>query len=164
MMKANTMKKIYRTGAIGALMDEYERASEELKNVLINIPQDVFEKIYDRNTADEDCRSIQTIMRHVVASGYGYGNQIRIFLGFIPHKPEYKVETPHDAIRMLEKVLTFTANSVEGKWNMSESEIIATRRETRWGLYDIEMMFEHAIVHILRHRRQIEKFLSSDQQ
>lgn len=162
MMKANNMTKTFRTGAIGALMDEYERASEDLKNILQNLPQDKFEKIYDSGTQDEDCRSILTIMKHVVAAGYGYGNQIRIFLGFTPHKPEYKIETPHDAIRMLEKVLTFTANSIEGKWNMTEAEIIATRRETRWGLYDIEMMFEHAIVHILRHRRQIEKFLISD--
>ena len=31
---------------------------------------------------------------------------------------------------------------------------------TSWGqLYDIEQLFEHAIVHILRHRRQIERFL-----
>lgn len=30
---------------------------------------------------------------------------------------------------------------------------------TSWGqLYDIEQITEHAIVHILRHRRQIEKF------
>ena len=29
-----------------------------------------------------------------------------------------------------------------------------------WGqLYDVEQIFEHAIVHILRHRRQIERFL-----
>jgi hypothetical protein len=156
------MTKTYRTGAIGALMDEYERASEDLKNILQNLPQDKFEKIYDPDTQDDDCRSILTIMKHVVAAGYGYGNQIRIFLGFTSHKPEYKIETPHDAIRMLEKVITFTANSIEGKWNMTEAEIIATRRETRWGLYDIEMMFEHAIVHILRHRRQIDKFLISD--
>lgn len=157
------MSKTYRTGAIGALMDEYERAAEDLKKILENLSQDLFVKIYDRDTMDEDCRSIFTIMKHVVAAGYGYGNQIRIFLGFTPHMPEYKIETPRDAIRMLEKVLTFTANSVEGKWNLTESEIIATRRETKWGLYDIEMMFEHAIVHILRHRRQIEKFLSTNE-
>ncbi|MGY0037018.1 hypothetical protein [Pedobacter sp. NJ-S-72] len=30
---------------------------------------------------------------------------------------------------------------------------------TGWGqLYDIEQLMEHAIVHILRHRRQIERF------
>jgi len=31
---------------------------------------------------------------------------------------------------------------------------------TPWGqLYDVEQLLEHAIVHILRHRRQIERFL-----
>ena len=30
----------------------------------------------------------------------------------------------------------------------------------KWGqTYDPEQLFEHAIVHILRHRRQIERFL-----
>ena len=32
--------------------------------------------------------------------------------------------------------------------------------KTRWGQhYDIEQLMEHAIVHILRHRRQIENFI-----
>ena len=30
---------------------------------------------------------------------------------------------------------------------------------TKWNQqYDVEQLFEHAIVHILKHRRQIEKF------
>jgi hypothetical protein len=30
---------------------------------------------------------------------------------------------------------------------------------TSWGqLYDIEQLMEHAIVHVLRHRRQIEQY------
>ena len=156
------MIKPLRTGAIGALMDEYERASIDLKIILEKLPQEKFEKIYDAETTDEDCRSIKTIMNHVVDAGYRYANQIRMFLGFTPYAPKYKIETAHDAIRILEKVLTFTANSIEGKYNLTNEEIKATLRETRWGLYNIEMMFEHAIVHILRHRRQIEKFLSTD--
>jgi chromosomal replication initiation ATPase DnaA len=36
----------------------------------------------------------------------------------------------------------------------------ALKIQVRWGqLYDIEQLMEHAIVHILRHRRQIERFL-----
>lgn len=155
-------QKIYRTGAIGALMDEYERAASDLKVLIDNLSQDKFVKIFDPNTMDEDCSSILSIMKHVIASGYSYSNQIRIFLGIAPIVPEYKIEAPHDAIRALDKLLIFTANTIEGHWNMAESQIIATRRETKWGFYDIEMMFEHAIVHILRHRRQIEKFLIND--
>ena len=32
--------------------------------------------------------------------------------------------------------------------------------KVRWGQqYDVEQLIEHAIVHVLRHRRQIERFL-----
>ena len=100
-------------------------------------------------------------MIHTVDSGYRYANQIRLFGGLISVAVDFKIETPHDAIRSLEKMLIYTSNSVEGDWTMNNEEILATRRETKWGLYDIEMMFEHAIVHILRHRRKIEKFMAS---
>jgi hypothetical protein len=34
--------------------------------------------------------------------------------------------------------------------------------EARWGpRYDLEQLLEHAIVHVLRHRRQIDKFLAA---
>jgi len=33
----------------------------------------------------------------------------------------------------------------------------------RWGpQYDLEQLLEHAVVHILRHRRQIEKFAAKE--
>ncbi len=153
-------KKNFRTGAIGSLMDEYERAASDLKNLLEKLPADKFNFIYDPKTNDEDCRSIKTIMNHVIDAAYRYANQIRIFLAIVPVKPEFIIENTNDAVRALNKVLTFTANSIEGFWNLSDDQILATRQQTKWGLYDIEMMFEHAIVHILRHRRQIEKFLS----
>lgn len=149
----------FRTGAIGALMDEYERAAKDLIHILQNMPQEIFDNIFDSKTTDSDCVSIQSIIKHVVSAGYRYANQIRISIGIKPYAPEYKIETPTDAVRCIEKVLIFTANSVEGKWNMTEQEIAETVQDTKWGFYNIEMMFEHAIVHILRHRRQIEKFL-----
>ncbi|MBS3945076.1 MAG: DinB family protein [Melioribacter sp.] len=152
-------KKNFRTGAIGALMDEYERAAHDLITILEKLPADKFERIYDPKTSDEHCRSIKSIINHVVDAAYRYANQIRIFLAIVPVKTEFKIENTNDAVRAINKVLTFTANSIEGFWNLSDDQILATRQQTKWGLYDIEMMFEHAIVHILRHRRQIEKFL-----
>jgi len=153
-------KKNFRTGAIGALMDEYERAASDLITILEKLPADKFNKIYDPKTEDEDCRSIKSILNHVVDAAYRYANQIRIFLALVPVKAEFKIDNTNEAIRAFNKVLTFTANSIEGFWNLSDDQILATRQQTKWGLYDIEMMFEHAIVHLLRHRRQIEKFLS----
>lgn len=153
-------KKNFRTGSIGALMDEYERAASDLISILEKLPADQFERIYDPKTTDEHCRSIKSIMNHVIDAAYRYANQIRVFLAIVPVKPEFKIENKKDAVRAINKVLTFTANSIEGFWNLSDDQILATRQQTKWGMYDIEMMFEHAIVHILRHRRQIEKFLS----
>lgn len=154
--------KNFRTGPIGALMDEYERAALELIKLIESLPADKFIRIYDSKTEDEDCRSIKSISTHVVDAAYRYANQIRIFLALVPITPEFKIEKNKDAARAINKVLTFTANSIEGFWNLTEAQILATRQQTKWGLYDIEMMFEHAIVHILRHRRQIEKFLISN--
>lgn len=154
--------KSFRTGALGALMDEYERASLDLLKLIDLVPADKFLRIYDTKTTDADCRSIKSILIHVVDAAYRYANQIRIFLALVPITPEFKIENNKDAARAINKVLTFTANSIEGFWNLTEDQILATRQQTKWGLYDIEMMFEHAIVHILRHRRQIENFLNSN--
>lgn len=154
------MKKEFRQGAIGALMDEYERAAYDLKFILLSIPADTFKKICDPATDDPDCKSMQTILIHVVRSGYSYSNQIRLFLGHEIHTPSFAINTPQDAVAELNRMLYHTILSVGDNWLLSSQEILATRSETKWGIYDIEMMFEHAIVHILRHRRQIERFMS----
>ncbi|MDX1941948.1 MAG: hypothetical protein SFU99_15405, partial [Saprospiraceae bacterium] len=67
----------YRNGAVGALMDEYERAAKELKTLLKTIPQDQYVQIVDPDTSDPNCRSAQTIMNHVIKAGYSYANYIR---------------------------------------------------------------------------------------
>jgi hypothetical protein len=161
MMKVNNMGTKYRTGAIGALMDEYERVALELKNLLITITQEEFTKIRDPHTPDEHCRSIQSVMKHVVAAAYRYSDQICDFLKKPIINHNYHIYNVIHAIDAFEEVIQFTSETVTDHFEMTHEEILATRTETRWGLYDIEMMFEHAIVHILRHRRQIEKLLQS---
>jgi len=42
------------------MMDEYERATVELKNVLGRASEEQFNRIVDTETKDEDCCSIQT--------------------------------------------------------------------------------------------------------
>jgi DNA polymerase III delta prime subunit len=60
----------------------------------------------------------------------------------------------------LDGVFNFTEKVLEA-FNDDDLEEFdnALKIKPGWGqLYDIEQMMEHAIVHILRHRRQIEKF------
>ena len=76
------MQKKYRiNGAIGALLDEYEKSVNELKEVIIHLTTSELTKIVDNDTKDQDCKSIQTILSHVVESGYTYVIEIRKSLG-----------------------------------------------------------------------------------
>jgi hypothetical protein len=76
------LNKVYRdNGAIGALLDEYEKALQELKDIIRNLTSTQIIEIIDTETNDESCRSIQTILAHTVQSGYTYVVEIRRWLG-----------------------------------------------------------------------------------
>lgn len=154
--------KDYRKGAIGALMDEYERAALELKSIVENIGEENYEQILDAETTDDDCRSIQTIMNHVIHAGYGYANGMRRKFS-IPHEPlgdERRQISKSEIGEEIDKVLAYTVETLEGHWEMSyeEMEKVVIMRKENFS-ENIEQLLEHAVLHILRHRRQIEKFL-----
>ncbi|MGI8670016.1 MAG: hypothetical protein ACR2J3_09265 [Aridibacter sp.] len=152
----------YRKGGIGALMDEYERAAFELKSLLENVGEDDYVKIVDAETEDSDCHSMQTIMNHVIHAGYGYANGIRRYFS-MEHAPlddERRQIQKSDIGDEIDKVLDYTVETLDGKWEMSYDEmenVIIARKENF--SENLEQLLEHAVLHILRHRRQIEKFL-----
>jgi hypothetical protein len=154
------MTNTYRTGPVGALMDEYERAVGELIRVLEPLADDDYERICDTDTKDEDCRSVQTIMTHVVRAGFGYAGMLRDAWG-IERVVRSSDPLPRAAVATaLRGMLDYMIETLGGKWSMSEEEATSMEIRARWGpVYDFEQLFEHAIVHILRHRRQIERFL-----
>lgn len=152
----------YRTGAIGALMDEYERAARELKTLVESVEEANYERIADAETKDSDCHSIQTMMNHVIHAAYSYANSIRRKFE-IPHTPlgDERPQISQAQIGMeIDKVLSYTEESLANLWEMSYEEmnktIVAERGNFR---ENIEQLLEHAVMHILRHRRQVEKFL-----
>jgi len=42
---------------------------------------------------------------------------------------------------------------------MNSSGLLTRKRVTRTAVLNLEQLLEHAIVHLLRHRRQMEKFM-----
>ncbi len=143
------------------MMDEYERAASELKLLLQQISEDDFTRIVDAETKDEDCRSIQTIITHVVRAGYGYADYIRQWFSVASTRPESVPVSHSEAVAKIDAMLTYTVQTLEGKWEMKDEEIEGVAMKTRWGVtYNLEQLLEHAIVHILRHRRQVERFLN----
>ena len=155
------MATFRQNGAIGALLDEYERAVKDLQTVISPLTPEELTKIVDKQTNDPDCVSIQTILSHVVCSGYGYIVYIRKHCGeelnFFERERLDSVALYHTA---LTEMFRYNEQFFEDYPNVSIEELNNDKKiKTRWGqLFDIEQLLEHAIVHILRHRRQIEKF------
>jgi uncharacterized damage-inducible protein DinB len=160
-MDTKRVKKTYRRGAVGALMDEYERAASELRRVVEHMSEDDFLRILDQETADDNCRSVQTIMAHVVNAGYGYADNLRTSLGVPSTRPLKRLHSHQESVGALASMLTYTEQTLDGKWEMTDDEIERRVMPTPWGVtYNVEQMLEHAIVHILRHRRQVKRLLS----
>lgn len=155
------MSKSYRKGAIGALLDEYERTISELQNVINDISEEELAKIVDRETIDPNCVSIQAILSHVVKSGYSYCNYIEQ-LGsgkMIPSSNQTR-RSVNEYQKDLDEVFLYTVETFKDlQDDQLEDSGNGKKIITSWGqTYTIEQITEHAIVHILRHRRQIEKF------
>lgn len=154
------MRDVYREGPIGALMDEYERAARELRRLVERIPDEEFVRVADAETKDADCRSVQTVMSHVVNAGYAYADYLREAFSIPSTRPPKKLLQPRESLEQLDAMLRYTVETLDGRWTMTDGEITAVVVNSRWGVtYDAEQLLEHAVVHVLRHRRQIEKFI-----
>jgi uncharacterized damage-inducible protein DinB len=149
--------------SLQALYDEYQRAAAELAALLRPIDESTFGAIADPDTSDPDCVSIQAVMRHVLGSGYVYAQYIRDCYAVPGDRvgPADIGPCAHarSAEEGLDRMLTYTKETLEALGNPDEVELMRRIIDTRWGQrYDLEQMLEHAIVHVLRHRRQIEHF------
>jgi uncharacterized damage-inducible protein DinB len=148
------------SGALQAVLDEYKRAVGELAEVLSGFTQEQYEAT--TTLSDETFPDMRAIGEHVAGCTHVYVDYIEDAVdgtdrGRRQHNHAY--DTPTATIRsiwqgfdrmaeLLGRVRTYTDEDME------KIEFIA-----RWGeRYNMAQMLEHAIVHILRHRRQIERW------
>jgi len=150
------------TGAARALTDEYRKAVNELCAVIRPLTDVALQAIVDPNTGNPDCRSIQTILAHVVHSGFGYTNYMEKHLGSSRKRPPKAVlSSAADYVLQLQAVVSYCEDFFRSYPDKPLEETDDHKKiRTGWGqLYDAEQLMEHAIVHVLRHRRQIEQFI-----
>jgi len=153
-------RKYRDNGAIGALLDEYEKSINELKEVILNVTTNHLVHIADIETKDEDCKSIQTILSHVVRSGYNYVVVIRKWLGEeIDYRKNELLNSVAEYNIALDRMFAYNEALFNDYPKMQLREYDPDKKiHVRWGQkYDVEQLLEHAILHILRHRRQIER-------
>ncbi|MDH6253346.1 putative damage-inducible protein DinB [Chryseobacterium sp. H1D6B] len=159
--KHNIMIKTYRQGAVGALLDEYERAVLDLSQTISDITDQELKTIVDNETVDATCKSIQSVLAHVIGSGYAYAIYIRKLSG---EKINYIADVLRPSVSdYQEDLAAFFAFTAETFKNITDHQLeqLDNKKKivTSWGqTYDIEQITEHAVLHVLRHRRQIEKF------
>lgn len=153
-----------RQGAVGALLDIYEDVISDFKNSIKSIPDSSLTKSIDEKTTNVDCKSIQGILSHVVYSGYIYAINIQNLKERNIKRPDKVYHlTIEEYLNDLTNVFIYT-ETIFKEINDNELEQCDDnlKIKTGWGqLYDIEQITEHAIVHILRHKRQIEKIKNS---
>lgn len=149
-------------GMVKALMEEYHRSAIDLKEILSTISHVEFQKIRDEKTEDPECKSVQAIVSHVVGSGYTYINYINTISKIEWREYNNVIEDSSMGISEIDKMLNYTESSLKHILHFENKEIETWKFESRWDvMYDFEQLMEHAIVHILRHRRQIENFLQA---
>lgn len=152
---------MYRQGAVGALLDLYEQAISEIKKVIEDIPDAALASIIDPETTDENCKSIQTVLSHIVSSGFSYVIYIHNIKGDKTERPRKVFHaTIKEYLEDLNKMMVYTENVFKDLKDDELEQPDETKKiNTSWQQrYDIEQLMEHAIVHLLRHKRQIEKF------
>jgi uncharacterized damage-inducible protein DinB len=146
------------SGPFGALMDEYARAAGELCSVIEALPGERFE----RELPDPaiEFRTLRSVATHVARSAYGYASALRKARS-LPRTLTGVIEVvaPADLRPHLAGALRYTEGALEGFYDASDEAITALRFEMPWGpIYDPEILLEHGIVHLLRHRRQVERW------
>lgn len=155
------MNRYRENGAVGALLDEYEKALNELKTVIHDLSPAELIQVVDPETTDTNCRSIQTILGHVVSGGYNYAIEIRRWLGeACTFTTSTLLSSAEAYTRALTDMFAFNEQLFHDHPNLPLEVLDPQQKITvRWGQqYDPDQLLEHAIVHILRHRRQIERF------
>jgi len=157
-----TMPDQKLTGAKAALLAEYKKAIDELIVVISPITTEQLLKTIEPKSANPDCTSIQTILTHVTAAVFSYAVYIENASGLKTERPErlsFTEISPY--ISQLNAGFVYNENLFVQQPGITLEEFNSNKKiHTRWGQeYDVEQMLEHAIVHVLRHRRQIEHAL-----
>jgi uncharacterized damage-inducible protein DinB len=150
-------------GSTKALLEEYKKAVDELINVIRPLDYNQLSAIADNETKDADCKSIQTVLTHVVSSGYGYSVSIENSIGINSIRPDAALyDSVNHYSEQLNSMFEYCENIFKKFPDIEIEETDNSKKiNVRWGQqYDIEQLLEHAIVHVLRHRRQIVNFIN----
>jgi hypothetical protein len=142
-------------------MDEYARAAEDFCRVVEGFEPARFDA--ERASNNPNTTSPRAISLHVCGASHRYAHYIRKARG-VDFVERYETDparlrVPHDVRGLLTEGILLTEATVEPLLSATEEQIQKLSFPVRWGpQYDPEMILEHAVCHLLRHRRQLERW------
>ena len=145
------------SAAFDACLDEYRRAAKEFCDVVERFAPAAFAA--ERPSDDPDTVSPLAICRHVVGAAHGYARYLRKAQGLALGIFEARVKAQGDVRPALDAEIRLTEESVAPMRRLPGDEVLKVEFKVSWGpVYNPEILLEHAICHLLRHRRQIERW------
>jgi hypothetical protein len=150
-----------RPGPFGALMDEYARAAEDFCRVVDTFDVTRFESTRAANSPQT--ASPHAVCAHVCGAAHRYAHYIRKARG-VDFIDRYELDPsrltrPSEVRGLLAEAILLMEETVEPLLHLTDEGIQAVAFVVRWGpSYDPEMLLEHAVCHVLRHRRQLERW------
>ena len=142
-------------------MDEYARAADDFCRVVDTFDAARFESVRTSNTAET--ASPHAVCAHVCGAAHRYAHYIRKARG-IDFIDRYELDpsrlrSASDVRGLLAEATLLMEETVEPLVPLTDEGIQALSFVVRWGpTYDPEMLLEHAVCHLLRHRRQLERW------
>jgi hypothetical protein len=119
------------TGTVKALLDEYKKAIAELIAVVKPLSRNEIMLTRDDKTTDANCRSIQTILTHVIYAGNAYIIYIENNAGYKKERSSrISFETALPYIEELNRMFEYTENFFVSNpsTQMEETELGTTIR------------------------------------
>ena len=148
----------YRWRGARALVLLHEKAMRELlpvwrraKAAGVQLPQ----------TEDQDYASLETVLRHALRASRGYMTWLCEKMGL----PDPGIDPPPEPDRVEGEADRYLTHLLE-RWRLPLAEVEEARfsevYKTRWGEeVSCEGMLEHAVMHPLRHRFQLEELMDA---
>lgn len=145
------------SAAFDACIAEYRRAAKDFCDVVERISPAAFAA--ERPSEDPDTVSPLAVCRHVVRAAHGYAGYLRKAQGIAPEPFVDRVKARADVRPALEAEIGHTEESVAPLRSKSGEDVSRVEFRVSWGaVYNPEILLEHAICHVLRHRRQLERW------
>ncbi len=143
------------------------RSLVELHEIELNRFYETWQRFRDAaipvpESRDPNYASVEHLLGHVLRASRNY----LTWMGDCVQRPVTDVDLDNDVVSVAGKGQAFLEHVLAG-WRrhlvaLEDEELTSPRRLSRWGEdYSVEQMLEHAVVHPMRHRIQLERLMRS---